>query len=137
MATFRSVLVIALLAMTIKVYAICPIGEGLSTQDWSADSPSNNQSHEPIAYRPEGKMDDGTIVLHAINDDGAASESHELLFIRPAAGSTIGDGGNLHAVTIGGEDYVIERTESVAIDQPCDGTVSVEGDEVILSIVAP
>jgi hypothetical protein len=136
-ANFRCALVIVLLSISAHARAICPIGNEHGTQHWTPAASDSNQNHKPTAYRPAGETSDGTIVLHAVGGLGSTSESHDLLLVRPATEPGPYDDPDLHPVTLGGEDYVIERTERVTVDQPCQATVAVEGDDVVITIVAP
>ena len=138
MAIFRVAPVIVLLAVCVQAHAMCPIGEGLSLTDRPYAYSGHDRTQEAITYRPAGQMADGTIVMDAVDRRASSSEAHQILFVRPATELSNPERENRRPVTIDGEQYVIEeKMEHVTIDHPCDGTVSVQGDEVIFTIAAP
>lgn len=117
-------------------HAICPIGEELESDARHKLHADEDRNQGPVTYQLAGVMDDGTIVLHALDGGTGTPELHEVLVIRPAADQSDKDI-NVHPVRIGSDLYSVERLPSVAIDPPCSGWISVESDGVVMTIASP
>lgn len=136
MILIRTAFAVLLATTSVTALADCPVGESLAAQERPRASSISDQSRPPT-YRLAGELSDGTQVLHAVDRRQRTAELHEVLLVKRASQLQNMDGESVHPVTLGGEDYVIEKLESVTVDEPCGGIVSVEGNNVVLTIAAP
>lgn len=83
-------------------------------------------------YRLVGQADDGSYVLHTVDHGGGSVASHELLLIRP-----VSEASEHHAVSLPKGTYVIERLETIHVDDPYDASVAIEGNAIVVTIVSP
>ena len=90
-----------------------------------------------VRYSLVGETDRGTYVLHTVDRSDGFVDLHELLLIRP-----VSEAGALHeeehrAVTLGDGRYVIEKLETIPVDDPYDASVKVEGNAIVVTISSP
>ena len=85
-------------------------------------------------YSLVGQADNGSYVLHTVDRGGRFVALHELLLLRPVSEASALHEDEHHAGTLRNGRYVIEKLETIRIDDPYDASVKVEGNEIVVTI---
>ena len=88
-------------------------------------------------YSLVGQADDGSYVLHTVDRGGRFVALHELLLLRPVSEASALHEDKHHAGILRNGRYVIEKLETIRIDDPYDASVKVEGNEIVVTITSP